>query len=81
MPNLNHPQVTDWTITLEAAPPTAAGSAFRCQVDVYVGNNGPPTMLHVSSVEELLVVLSILQIPGGRLFLNPQTQTLIKTPF
>lgn len=80
MPNFNLPQIVDWAILIDTAPPVPGpgGATFLGRVDIFLANNPNPVPLVVNSVEELQAIIGVLQIPGGRLFFNAPTRGLIK---
>ena len=81
MPTFQFPQVVDWAISITTAPPAPGpgGAAFGFMVEVFVQNNPQPIVLTVNTVEELSAIVGVLQIPGGRLFFNPNGRTLVKS--
>jgi hypothetical protein len=71
--------VQSWSISIATAPPQPVpGSTFGFQVAIRL-QNGQQGALRVDTVEELMAITAVLQIPGGQLFFNPANQTLIKT--
>jgi hypothetical protein len=80
MNNMNLIPVQGWSISIVTSPPQAppGGATFSFEVDVRL-QNGQQGALRVDSIDELMAICAILQIPGGQLLFNPNGQTLIKT--
>jgi hypothetical protein len=63
-------------VTAPAQPVAGAPFTFQVNIQLQTGQQGA---LRVSTVEELMAICAVLQIPGGQLFFNPVGQTLIKS--
>ena len=59
-------------------PPAPGGPTFQFQVQVRLPN-AQQGALRVETVEELMAICAVLQIPTGQLFFEPNGQTLIKS--
>jgi hypothetical protein len=72
--------VQSWSISIVTAPvqPLPGGATFTFQVSVRL-QNGQQGLLRVDTVEELMAICAVLQIPGGTVLFNPVGQTLVKT--
>ena len=71
--------VQAWSISIATAPPPAPGGpTFRFGVSVRL-QGGSEGALRVETVEELMAICAVLQLPGGQLLFEPNGQTLIKS--
>jgi hypothetical protein len=73
--------IQSWSISIVTAPPqppAPGGPTFQFQVQVRL-QNSQQGVLRVETVEELMAICAVLQIPTGQLFFEPNGQMLIKS--
>ena len=71
--------VQSWSISIVTAPPPVPGGpTFQFQVQVRLPDNQQGA-LRVETIDELMAICAVLQIPTGQLFFAPKGQILVKS--